>query len=148
MIANGLGDQCSISCQVIVKTQKWYLMPPCLALRIIRYVSRVKWSNLEKEVVSSQHLGVVAIEKGSFGSPSTTVGQHHFFTMRYLILKFVLFSNIWLQSYYLYFQRFILIIFYSDFYSFTCIVMWNKVSSSYTNNLYTIIWFQVTIPSE
>ena len=27
------------------RLKKWYLMPPCLTLSIIRYVSRVKWSN-------------------------------------------------------------------------------------------------------
>ena len=30
---------------------KWYLMPPCLTLSIIRYGSRVKWSNTRKGVV-------------------------------------------------------------------------------------------------
>ena len=29
---------------------KWYLIPPCLTLRIIRYISRVKWSNPSKGV--------------------------------------------------------------------------------------------------
>ena len=32
---------------------KWYLIPPCLALSNIRYVSRVKWSNPEKGVAPS-----------------------------------------------------------------------------------------------
>ena len=31
------------------RLKKWYLMPPCLTLSIIRYGSRVKWSNPEKE---------------------------------------------------------------------------------------------------
>ena len=48
-------------------------MPPCLTLSIIRYVSRVKWSNPGKGVAPPLHLGVVAIEKGAFGSPSTKV---------------------------------------------------------------------------
>ena len=39
------------------------LIPPCLTLSSIRYVSRVKWSNP----------GVVAIEKGAFWSLSTIV---------------------------------------------------------------------------
>ena len=30
--------------------KKWYLIPPCLTLSIIRYVSRVKWSNPGKGV--------------------------------------------------------------------------------------------------
>ena len=32
------------------RLKKWYLMPPCLTLSIIRYGSRVKWSNPEKKV--------------------------------------------------------------------------------------------------
>ena len=35
------------------RLKKWYLMPPCLTLSVIRYGSRVKWSNLGKEVASS-----------------------------------------------------------------------------------------------
>ena len=35
------------------KLKKWYLMPPCLTLSIIRYGSRVKWSNPGKGVVPS-----------------------------------------------------------------------------------------------
>ena len=41
VFADGLGDRGSISVGVIAKTQKWYLMPPCLTLSIIRYISRV-----------------------------------------------------------------------------------------------------------
>ena len=50
-------------------------MPPCLTLSIISYASRVKWSNPVKGVVPSLHLGVVAIEKGAFRSPSTMVSN-------------------------------------------------------------------------
>ena len=46
-------------------------MLPCLALSIIR----VKWGNLGKRVATSLHLGVVAIEKEAFGSPSTMVAN-------------------------------------------------------------------------
>ena len=35
------------------RLKKWYLIPPCLTLGIIRYVSKVKWSNPGKGVVSS-----------------------------------------------------------------------------------------------
>ena len=34
-------------------SKKWHLMPPCLTLSFIRYVSRVKWSNLEEAVALS-----------------------------------------------------------------------------------------------
>ena len=45
VFVNGPGNLGSISGLVIPKTLKWYLMPPCLTLRNIRYVSRVKWRN-------------------------------------------------------------------------------------------------------
>ena len=32
---------------------KWYLIPPCLTLSNIRYVSKIKWSNLRKGVAAS-----------------------------------------------------------------------------------------------
>ena len=53
------------------RLKKWYLMPACLTLNIIRYGSRVKWSNLWKGVAPPIHLGVVAIEKGAFKPPSS-----------------------------------------------------------------------------
>ena len=34
VFGNGPGDQDSILDRVIFKTQKWYLMPPCLTLSI------------------------------------------------------------------------------------------------------------------
>ena len=49
------------------------MMPPCLILCIIRYWSRVKWINPRNVVAPPRHFGVVAIEKGAFGSPSTKV---------------------------------------------------------------------------
>ena len=78
VFANGLGDRSSIPGQVIPKIQKWYLMPPCLTLSIIRYGSRVKWSNPEKGVAPPLHLGVVAIEKGAFGPISAKVANFTF----------------------------------------------------------------------
>ena len=35
------------------RLKKWYLMPPCLTLSIIRYGSRVKWNNPRKGVAPS-----------------------------------------------------------------------------------------------
>ena len=71
VFANNPEDLGSIPSQAIPKTQKWYLMPLCLTLSIIRLVSRVKWSNPEKGVVLLQ----LAIENGALGSPSTTVAN-------------------------------------------------------------------------
>ena len=48
------------------KDSKWYLIPPCLTLSIIRYVSRVKWSNPEKGVAPSPTPLCSSYWKGSF----------------------------------------------------------------------------------
>ena len=45
--------------------KRWYLMPPCLTLGIIRYVSRVKWSNPGKGVVHSPTTWCSSYWKGS-----------------------------------------------------------------------------------
>ena len=57
------------------RLKEWYLMLPCLTLGIIRYGLRVKWSNPGNGVAPPIHLIVVAIEKGAFGSPLTTVAN-------------------------------------------------------------------------
>ena len=51
VFTNGPWDLGSIPGCVIPKTLKWYLIPPCLTLSNIGYVSRVKWSNPGKGVV-------------------------------------------------------------------------------------------------
>ena len=63
----GPGNWGSIPGRVITKIKKWYLMPPCLALSTIKYVSRVKWRNPGNGVAPSLHLSVVAIEKELLG---------------------------------------------------------------------------------
>ena len=51
VFTNGLGDMGSIPDRIMPKTfKKWYLIPPCLTLSNIKYVSRVKWSNPGKGV--------------------------------------------------------------------------------------------------
>ena len=58
------------------RLQQWYLIPPCLTLSILMYVSRLKWSNPGKEVAPYRvHITVVAIIKGAFGSPLTKVAN-------------------------------------------------------------------------
>ena len=47
------------------RLKKWHLMPPCLTLRIIRYGSRVKWSNPGKGVVPSPTPWCSSYWKGS-----------------------------------------------------------------------------------
>ena len=45
--------------------EKWYLIPPCLTLSIIKYISRVKWSNPGKGVVPSPTPRCSSYWKGS-----------------------------------------------------------------------------------
>ena len=46
------------------RVKKWNLMSPCLILNIIRYRSRVKWSNPGKEVASSSTPWFISYRKG------------------------------------------------------------------------------------
>ena len=46
-------------------SKKWYLMPPCLTLSIIRYGSRVKWVNPRKGVAPSPTRWCSSNQKGS-----------------------------------------------------------------------------------
>ena len=45
----GPGDGVQSQVESYQRPQKWYLMPPCLTLSIIRYGSRVKWTYPGKE---------------------------------------------------------------------------------------------------
>ena len=47
------------------RLEKWYLIPPCLTLSNIRYVSRVKWSNPGKGVAPSPTPRCSSYWKGS-----------------------------------------------------------------------------------
>ena len=79
VFANGPVDLGSIPGQVIPKTQKWYLMLPCLTLSIIRFGSRVKRSNPRKEIATSPTPWCSSYRKGAFGSPSTMVANFAYF---------------------------------------------------------------------
>ena len=65
VLANGLGNRGSILGWIIPETQKWYLILPCLTLSIIKYRSRVKWSNPEEGVVPSPTTQCSSYWKGS-----------------------------------------------------------------------------------
>ena len=62
--------QTKVQSQVVSyqRLKKWYLMPPCLTLSIIRYRSRVKWSNPGKGVVPSPKSQCSSYWKGSLVS--------------------------------------------------------------------------------
>ena len=66
MLTSGPRDRGSIPGRVIPQTfKKWYLIPPCLTLSIIKYISRVKWSNSVKGVESSPTSRCSGYWKGS-----------------------------------------------------------------------------------
>ena len=65
VFTNGPGDLGSILGRLIPKTQKWYLIPPCLTLSIIRYRSMVKWSNPRTWVAPSPTPWCSSYWKGS-----------------------------------------------------------------------------------
>ena len=73
--ANGLVDRGSIPGRVIPKTQR--MVPDAILLNTQYYKVRVKWSNPRNGVTPTQHLGVVAIEKEAFGSPTTEVANFY-----------------------------------------------------------------------
>ena len=47
------------------RLKKWYLIPPCLTLSIIRYGSRVKWSNPRKEIAPFPRSWCCSFRKGN-----------------------------------------------------------------------------------
>ena len=67
VFANGPWDQVSVASYQNLK--KWYLISPCLTLSIIRYISRVEWSN-QGGVAPSPTSRCSSICKGSIGLQS------------------------------------------------------------------------------
>ena len=53
VFVNGPGDQGLSQVELYQRLKKWYLILPCLTLSIIRFISRVKWSNPRKRVEPS-----------------------------------------------------------------------------------------------
>ena len=86
VFATGPGDQGSIPGRVIPKTFKMVLVTSLLNTQ--QYKVRIK-SKVEQSKEGSSalplHLSVVAIEKGAFWSPSTTVANFTYFICSYYI---------------------------------------------------------------
>ena len=80
LFCSPMGRETGVQSQVesYQRLKKRYLMPPCLTLSIIRYASKVKWSNPGNGLHPPLHLSVVAIERGVFGSPSNAVANFTF----------------------------------------------------------------------
>ena len=95
MFANGPGDQGSIPDQAIPKIQKMVFdtsLPNTQHYKVC-IKGKVKQSK-ERNSTLSLHLNVVTIEKGAFGSPSTTITN---FIYLYLYEKDLALNNLpWL----------------------------------------------------
>ena len=81
VFANRPGDLGSIPGRVIPKTQKMVLDASLLNTQHYKVRIKGKVEQSREGVAPSLHLGVVAIEKGAFGSPSTMVAN---FTLLFL----------------------------------------------------------------
>ena len=72
--------------------RKLYLMPPCLTLSIIRYISRVKWSNPGKGVAPSPTPWCSSYWKGSLW---VTLNYSH---QIYLLTYIYIYNSLWWRS--------------------------------------------------
>ena len=79
MFANGLGDRGFILGRVIPKTQKMVLDVSLLNTQHYKVRINCKVEQSRKGVTPPLHIGVVAIEKGAFGSHSTKVANFTYF---------------------------------------------------------------------
>ena len=76
VFANGSGDRGSIPGRLIPKTQNMVFDVSLLNTRYYKVRIKGKMEECQgKELHLFLHLGVVAIQKGAFGSPFTTVSQ-------------------------------------------------------------------------
>ena len=78
------GDLGSIPGRVIPKTLKMALDISLLNTQLIRYVSRVKWSNPGKEVAPSLTPQCSSNWKGASWSPSTTVANYIYISVYWI----------------------------------------------------------------
>ena len=69
------------------RLKKWYLIPPCLTLSIIKYGSRVKWSNPGKGVAPSPTPWCSSYRKGSLRVTLDYSCQLYF---TYILLKYLI----------------------------------------------------------
>ena len=68
------------------RLKKWYLMPPCLTLSIIRYGSRIKWSNPGKWETPSPTPWWSSYRKGAFELLSTNVANFTLYIHIYIYI--------------------------------------------------------------
>ena len=78
------------------RLKKWYLMLSCLTLSIVRYVSRVKWSNRGKGVAPSPTPRCSSYRKGSL-RVTLDYGRQLYFTLiyRYICYSYIIYIYIY-----------------------------------------------------
>ena len=87
VFANGPGDQGSIPGRVIQKTLKMVLDAALLSTQHYKLRIKGKVEQNRKEWCPPLQLGVVAIEKGAFGSPSTKVTNFTYLWQSYFTFE-------------------------------------------------------------
>ena len=85
VFVNGPGDQGSIPGRIIPKTQKMVLDATLLNTQHYKVRIKGKVEQSRERCSAPLHLGVEAIEKGAFGSPSTTVANFTYFMTIYVM---------------------------------------------------------------
>ena len=85
MFTNGPGDLGSIPGRVIPKTQKMLLDASLLNTQHYKVRIKGKVEQIREGVAPSPNFGVVAIEKGAFGLPSTMVANFTYFFTEMII---------------------------------------------------------------
>ena len=96
VFASGPGDLGSIPGRVIPKTQKMVLDASLLNTRHYKVRIKSKVGQSREKSSTPLHLGVVAIEKGAFGSPSTKGRQLYLLLLQ--CVYYVKFSRILLAN--------------------------------------------------
>ena len=97
VFANGAGDLVQSQLESYQRLKKWYLMLPCLTLSIIRYRSRIKWSNPWKGIVPSPTLWCSSYWKGGL-QVILDYGWLFFYDIRYSYqIQTICIAIVWCQ---------------------------------------------------
>ena len=130
------------------KLKKCYLIPPCLTLSIIRYVSRVKWRNLRKGVAPSLTPRCRSYWKGSLQVTFDYSRQLYFF-LHSSVCEFIFERGFGLWIYVLGSRSSFLIFFFSELrFGFDSFVLCH-VNQWGLSNVKTILeevrpWYSIT----
>ena len=88
------------------RLKKWYLMPPCLALRTIRWGSRVKWINPGNGVAPSPTPRCSSYWKGNLQVLRSPTLLFTYYNFRYFSLLSFILCSFWLSLFFCSFKWF------------------------------------------